>query len=145
MQAQEEAVRIGGITVKYLLEGAASDGGAGIFEFTVEPGAKVPPPHSHAASDEFVCVLEGKLRYSVDGTTRDLGPGESMFSPRGSVHQFSNPHSQRARVLSVNTPDIGSGYFRDVAALFGAGGPPDPAKLGRIMDTYGMVLARPAG
>jgi quercetin dioxygenase-like cupin family protein len=142
-EATTETIRIAGITVKYLLEGGASQGRAGIFEFTVEPGAKVPPPHSHSASDEFVYVVEGTLRYSVDGETRDLGPGESMHSPRGSVHQFSNPHSQRARVLSINTPDIGIGYFRDVASLFSAGGPPDASKLGRIMDAYGLVLARP--
>jgi len=32
------------------------------------------------------------LRYAVDDDVRDLKPGERMFSPRGPVHAFSNPH-----------------------------------------------------
>ncbi|WP_349608533.1 MULTISPECIES: cupin domain-containing protein [Cupriavidus] len=35
-------------------------------------------------------MLEGILRYSVDGVVRDLSPGQWMFTPRRSVHHFSN-------------------------------------------------------
>ena len=66
-----------------------------------------------------------------------------MFTPRGSVHHFSNPHGAPARALIVLTPDIGAQYFRDVGAIVNAGGPPDRAKLIGVMARYGLVPAPP--
>lgn len=66
-----------------------------------------------------------------------------MRTPRGSVHQFSNPHGQPARALIILTPDIGAQYFHDVAAVVSAGGPPDRVKLAEVMAKYGLVPAAP--
>ena len=110
---------------------------------TVPAGAHVPPPHSHTDNEECVYVLEGVLRYSVDDQTRDLNPGEWVSTPRGAVHQFSNPGSATARALVMMTPDVGAQYFLDVAAVVGAGGPPDRAKLMQVMTRYGLVPAAP--
>ena len=41
------------------------------------------------------------------------------------------------------TPDVGAQYFLDVAAVVGAGGPPDRAKLMQVMTRYGLVPAAP--
>jgi len=43
---------------------------------------------------------------------------------------------------SLNT-DIGAQYFKDVAAVVNAGGPPDKATLVTVMSKYGLVLAAP--
>src|SRR3954451_18221667 len=108
MQPQEQQViRIGGLEIRYLMDGVVSGAGSGMFELTVGPGARVPPAHSHSNNEEMVYVLEGTLRYSVDGEMRDLTPGGRMYSPRGSVHAFSNPHDRPARALVILTPDIG--------------------------------------
>ena len=135
----KQEIQVGQLQVRYLVDGAAR-GGLGVFELTVPAGARVPPPHSHAGNEEVVYVLEGSLRYTVDGETRDLRPGDSMSTPRGSVHAFSNPGAEAARALVVMTPDIGPQYFHDVAAVVNAGGPPDLAKLGQVMATYGIVV-----
>ena len=140
---ENSQIRIGALSIKYLLDGTA-EGTAGMFELEVPPGAMVPPPHSHTHNEECVYVLAGTLRYSVDGDARDLGPGDSMYSPKGSVHAFSNPHDELARVLIFNTPDIGAQYFHDVAEVVNAGGPPDKAALVAVMSRYGLVLATPA-
>jgi len=140
--AQPEAIKVGQLTINYLIDGAAS-GGMGVFEMTVPPGSNVPPPHSHSKNDECVYVLEGMLSYSVANVTRDLQPGEWMFTPRGSVHQFSNPHRDAARVLMILTPDIGAQYFRDVGAIVNAGGPPDREMLASVMSRYGLFPATP--
>jgi quercetin dioxygenase-like cupin family protein len=133
---------IGQLGIRYLIDGTAH-GGMGVFELSVPPNSQVPPPHSHTRNEECVYVLEGTLRYSVDGDSRDLQPGDWMFSPRGSVHQFSNPHGAPARALIVNTPDIGEQYFLDVRDVVAAGGPPDRAKLMAVMTRYGLVPAPP--
>ena len=135
-------IRIGGLIVRYLVDGSA-DGGIGMFELEVSPGSAVPPPHSHTFNEECVYVLDGTLRYSVDNETRDLQSGEWMRTPKGSVHAFSNPHDEKARALIVLTPDIGAQYFRDVAEVINAGSPPDKAKLVSVMDRYGLVPAPP--
>lgn len=141
-QAAGDVVKVGQLEIRYLIDGAAQ-GGLGVFELTVPAGSNVPPPHSHTHNEECVYVLEGTLRYSVGDDTRDLGPGEWMRTPKGSVHGFSNPHGTTARALIILTPDIGAQYFRDVAGVVGAGGPPDKAKLLAVMSRYGLVPAAP--
>ena len=138
----QQAIKVGQLEIRYLVDGARS-GGLGLFEMTVPAGAHVPPPHSHTDNEECVYVLEGVLRYSVDDQTRNLNPGEWMSTPRGAVHQFSNPGSATARALVMMTPDVGAQYFLDVAAVVGAGGPPDRAKLMQVMTRYGLVPAAP--
>lgn len=136
-ESSSEPIRVGQLGIRYLIDGAAS-GGLGVFELTVPAGSNVPPPHSHTQNEECAYVLEGVLRYSVDGETRDLKAGEWMSTPRGSVHQFSNPHQGTARALIILAPDIGAQYFRDVAAVVAAGGPPDRSRLLAVMARYGL-------
>jgi uncharacterized protein YeaO (DUF488 family) len=59
----------------------------------------------------------------------------------GVVHAFSNPFAVTAKALIVQSPDIGAQYFRDIAAVVGAGGPPDKAVLVSVMARYGLVPA----
>jgi quercetin dioxygenase-like cupin family protein len=133
-----DVIRVGQLQIRYLVDGRQGQG-LGVFELTVPPGANVPPPHRHTHNEEFVYGLEGSLRYSVDGATRDLGPGDWMSTPRGSVHGFRNEGTRPARALVVLTPDIGPQYFRDVGAVIDAGGPPDRARLAAVMAQYGLV------
>jgi quercetin dioxygenase-like cupin family protein len=138
---EQPVITIGQLQIRYLVDGVESGAGMGMFELTVPPGARVPPAHSHSNNEEIVYVLEGRLRYSVDAETRDLSPGERMYTPRGSVHAFSNPHAEPAKALVMLTPDIGAQYFRDVAAVVGGPGAPGPAKLVEVMNRYGLVPA----
>lgn len=137
-----DPIKVGQLEIRYLIDGTAG-GGLGVFELTVPAGSNVPPPHSHTFNEECVYVLAGTLRYSVDGETRDLRPGDWMRTPKGSVHGFSNPHQEPARALIVLTPDIGAQYFRDVAAVVSAGGPPDRTRLLAVMARYGLEPAPP--
>lgn len=135
-------VKVGQLSIQYLIDGSSS-GSMGIFELTIPPGSNVPPPHSHANNEEIVYVLEGSLRYSVGTDTRDLLPGQTMHTPKGVVHAFSNPFGSTARALIVLSPDIGEQYFKDVGAVVNAGSPPDKAATVAIMGRYGLVPAAP--
>jgi quercetin dioxygenase-like cupin family protein len=137
----KQVISVGQLEIRYLVDGARL-GGLGVFEMNVPAGARVPSPHSHADNEECVYVLEGSLRYTVDGETRDLQPGDWMSTPRGSVHHFSNPGAETARTLVMMTPDIGPQYFHDVGAVVNAGGPPDRTKLVEVMARYGLSPAR---
>lgn len=135
-------IKVGQLGIDYLVDGSAT-ANLGMFQLTVPPGSNVPPPHSHSNNEECVYVLAGTLRYSVGAETRDLSAGQTMSTPRGVVHAFSNPFAETARALIVLYPDIGAQYFRDIAAVANAGGPPDKKALVSVMARYGLVPAAP--
>src|SRR5215470_13141473 len=139
-----EEIRIGGITVRFLLEGEQTDGALAMFEFGVEAGAKVPAPHSHDAYDETIYGLDGVLTWTVDGEEHEVGPGEVLTIPRGVVHGFDSTGEVDARALGVVTPGIlGAAYFREAADVLerAAGGPPDLAALAEVMRRHGLTPA----
>lgn len=138
----QEVIRVGQLEIRYLNE-SGNGCQMGCFEMRVPPGSNVPPPHSHPANEEIVYVLEGTLRYSVGSETRDLQPGDSMATPRGAVHGFSNAGDVAVRALVINTPDIGAQFFREAGAIINAGGPPDKAKLVATMQKFGLVPGMP--
>lgn len=137
-----DEIKVGKLAINYIVDGSHSSS-LGMFELTVPAGSNVPPPHSHSNNEECVYVLAGTLRYTVGAETRDLTPGQSMSTPKGVVHAFSNPFAETARALIVQSPDIGAQYFKDVAAVLNAGGPPDKAALLSIMSRYGLAPAPP--
>jgi quercetin dioxygenase-like cupin family protein len=135
-------IKVGQLVINYLVDGS-NTGNIGMFELTVPPSSNVPPPHSHSNNEECVYVLAGTLRYTVGAETRDLTPGQSMATPKGTVHGFSNPFAEVAKAMIVLSPDVGAQYFKDVAAVVNAGGTPDKAALVSVMSRYGLVPAAP--
>ena len=144
MMAPKEIIRIGPIEVRFLLDGDDTGGALSVFEFLVPPGARVPAPHYHERVDEVAYGLEGALTWTVDGHIVPVGPGDRCFIPRGAVHHFVNAGAAPTRTLSVLTPaTIGPPYFRDMAALLAAGGPPDPARVAEVMRRHGLIVVPP--
>jgi quercetin dioxygenase-like cupin family protein len=142
-KAKQGIIKVWELEIEYLQE-AENGRQMGCFELRVPPGSNVPPPHSHSANEELLYVLEGTLRHALGDETKDLHPGQSVVTPRGVTHGFSNPHATMARALVVLTPDtIGPQYFRDVGEIVNAGGPPDREKLGAVMKQYGLVPPAP--
>jgi quercetin dioxygenase-like cupin family protein len=143
MSASEE-IKIGGLAVRFLLEGAASRGSVAVFEFEVAAGAKVPGAHSHDGYEETIYGIAGVLTFTVDGKRTDVGPGEVLCIPRGAVHRFDNVYEGLAKMLAIVTPGIlGPDYFREIAAVLraAAGGLPDQAAIGEVMRRHGLTPA----
>jgi quercetin dioxygenase-like cupin family protein len=141
----KENIHIGALELNFLLDGEDTDGTLVQFEMIVPPNAKVPAPHFHVDVDETLYVLEGTLTQTVGTETFELHPGGKSFIKRGIVHGFNNLHNKTARVLCTLSPaSIGPAYFRDIAAVINAGGPPDMQKVLAIMKTYGLEPVKPA-
>ena len=139
-----EEIRIGGLAIRFLLEGEALGGSVAVFEFDVAAGARVPGAHSHDGYEETIYGLEGVLSWTLDGQQTDVGPGEVLCIRRGVVHRFDNDHEVDAKMLAIITPGILSpNYFREMAAVIKAatGGPPDPAALAEVMRRHGLTPA----
>lgn len=144
MNNTSEEIRIGGIAIRFLIEGHAAGGSVAIFEFDVAAGAKVPIAHSHDAYEETIYGLAGVLTMTVNGQRNEIGPGEALCIPRGAIHRFDNFHSTEAKMLAIVTPGIlGPSYFREIAALVqaAASGPPDFAAVAAVMRRHGLTPA----
>ena len=139
-----EAIEVGDLTIRYLVEGEHSAGSVAVFEFDVPAGAKVAAAHSHDGYEETIYGLEGVLTWTIEGTPTDVGPGEALWIPRGAVHRFDNTGDVDARALAIVTPGIlGPDYFLEIAALIdaAAGGPPDLPAIAEVMRRHGLTPA----
>ena len=142
---KSEIIHVGQIGIRFLLESADTNGAVAMFEFTVPVGAKVPVPHYHKAYDETIYGIEGVITFTVEGKPVDIGPGETLFIPRGAVHGFNNLKQANVKALAVITPALlGPDFFREAAALLNAGGPPDVEKLKAVLLKHGLVPVMPA-
>lgn len=142
MVATGDEIRIGPLTIRFLLESEPPNGSVAMFAFDVPAGARVPVAHHHDAYEETIYGLEGVLTWTVGGQTTDVGPGDVLCIPRGVVHRFDNPHAADASMLAIVTPGLlGPSYFREVAAVVdaAAGGPPDPAEIAAVMRRHGLT------
>jgi len=140
----QDEIKVGGMAIRFLVEGEESGGSVAVFEFDVPAGSKVAAGHSHDGYEETIYGLEGVLTWTVESTPIDVGPGQALLIPRGAVHQFDNTGDVDAKALAVVTPGIlGPDYFREVAAILdaAAGGAPDFAALGDVMRRNGLTPA----
>jgi quercetin dioxygenase-like cupin family protein len=139
-----EEIKVGEMAIRFLVEGEQSAGAVAIFVFDVPAGAKVAAAHSHDGYEETIYGLEGVLTWTLEGTPTEVGPGETLFIPRGAVHHFDNTRDVDARALAIVTPGIlGPDFFREVAAILdaAAGGPPDLAAIAEVMRRHGLTPA----
>ena len=61
-------------------------------------------PHRHLHHDETIHVVEGTYEFVLEGRTRQLGPGDSVFVPRGSAHDIRNTGEAAGKRVLVFTP-----------------------------------------
>jgi quercetin dioxygenase-like cupin family protein len=141
---KKETIKVGQVTIDFLLEAADTNGSEAMFEFTVPAGAKVPVPHYHENYDETIYGLAGVMTFTVEGKAIDIAPGETCFIPRGAVHGFNNLKQEDAKALAVITPALlGPIFFKEIAEIVNAGGPPDVEKLKWVMTKHGLVPVVP--
>ncbi|XZF15500.1 cupin domain-containing protein [Chitinophagaceae bacterium MMS25-I14] len=144
MAHPKQTIQIGQMQLHFLLDGDDTNNGMVMFEFLIPEGAKVPIPHYHKDVDEMVYGLEGITTTTLNGNIVEIGPGDSVFIPRGAVHHHDNRHAGTAKSLVVLTPaSIGPAYFHEISELIKPGVPPDPQKAAEIMLRHGLVPVAP--
>src|SRR5215471_16840921 len=87
----DETIRVGLLTVRFLITGDNSSGSIAAFEVIV-PGAQrlAAPAHSHDHYEETVYGINGVLTWTVGGKQIDVEPGQALCIPHGAVHRFDN-------------------------------------------------------
>ncbi len=136
-----ETIQIGKLRLEFLRSKHETGGSLDLMRMTVPNEGQMPVAHYHKDWDETVYGLTGTLTFTVDGAEQAIGPGDTLFIPRGMVHGFDNRSGADAVCLAALTPGVlGPEYFRELGALI-AKGKPDEAEVQGIMLRHGLVPA----
>jgi hypothetical protein len=104
---------------------ASSDLSGGAFELFEElrPSRGGPPPHVHRERDEMFYVLDGRYAFTRGTDELEIGPGQVVFVPRGTRHQFTTLVAP-SRTLILIAPAGLAEFFREMGDRIGAGATP---------------------
>ena len=127
-----EHLALGDITIIVKATAENTAGSLTVFE-------EVPPLgdvglHIQHNEDEIYYVLEGEHDFVCGEQTFRLGPGGTIFMPRGVPHAHSRVVPGAGRLLGVTSPAGFDGFFRAFAEASRAGALHD--------DTYADVSAQ---
>jgi len=75
-----------------------------VVEAVYAPGGQPPPAHFHPEQEEHFEIVSGRLRVSLSGQERELGPGDAFDVPRGVAHRMWNAAGEPVRAIWVTTP-----------------------------------------
>jgi mannose-6-phosphate isomerase-like protein (cupin superfamily) len=110
---REERLTFGGVTVVIRVSAEDSGGAMTVLE-EVEPMVDTPL-HVHTKEDELFHIIEGEHVITLGEEEFRLGPGESIFAPRGIPHAQRRVAQGVGRELVVLTPGGFDQFFRDLA------------------------------
>ena len=134
--------------VAFLEEGTDERGDYLVIEHVWTRPGMMAGPHWHPVLTESFRVLEGRMRFRVDGTEFFLGPGERITIRPGEVHRFWNTGEGRLRVVhEVRPPGHHRRMFElwhwlDLAGKTNRHGvPKDPLALGLLWELQDGYLA----
>ena len=130
---------LGGIGVRFMINGADSGGGFALVEHPMGPRALAAPMHRHTREDEYSYVLAGRVGASLGGEIVYGEPGDLIFKPRGQWHTFWNAGDVPARILEIISPAGFEKFFEQVTGL-AERGDLNPQTMAALADVYGTEL-----
>jgi quercetin dioxygenase-like cupin family protein len=143
--SEGEAIWFNGALITVKFPGEWSDDKFSLVEVAA-PKGRATGLHTDP-SDETFYVLEGELRFHVDGEEQRLQPGETVSVRRGVPHAFLVT-SEVARFLVLNTPGTHDRFFRAGGTPatdrdFAAAPAPDHARTVAAAQECGVELLGP--
>jgi quercetin dioxygenase-like cupin family protein len=120
------------------LRGSDTNGQFLLIEQNSIPGIGIPM-HVHENEDEVFTVLKGNLKIKLELDEYVLGPGDTMFCPKGIPHAWEVVGTERAQVLLSNFP---SGLEFMLEELANLGQAPDFSSVSEISKRYGIEFVK---
>lgn len=124
--------------IRCILSGKETNGKVAVFEEIVAPGSG-PPRHIHPKQIEVFHIIDGLLRFEVDGETFQRGTGAAASVPAGAVHTFRN-EGDKPVIIHFELIPAGKSeeFFEKLVA-----GDYDQEKVEAFFKRYGLELAGP--
>ncbi|GAA3056237.1 hypothetical protein GCM10010464_21260 [Pseudonocardia yunnanensis] len=82
-----------------------------VAEQILEPGNKAPL-HWHYF-EENITIIGGRGRFTVDGETVELGPGNTVIVPSTAVHGFESIGDEPLHIIAAMGWPINEAYYVD--------------------------------
>jgi quercetin dioxygenase-like cupin family protein len=111
-QGEGEALSVMGAAVRFLCPADKTGMSWSMMEVTL-PKHAGPPSHDHPW-DEAYYVIEGEVRFGMDGREVLAKAGDFLYAPGGTLHSFQGASDRPARVLIFDAPAHAESFFRDV-------------------------------
>jgi quercetin dioxygenase-like cupin family protein len=138
-RGEGETLSVMGADVKFLCTADRTEHAWSLMEVTLPPDAG-PPPHTHPW-DEAYYVLEGEVRFFLDGKEQLVRGGDFIYAPGGTLHGFQGASASPARLLIFDAPAHAESFFREVEQE--VKGPQDMGKVPGIGQRHQIDFARP--
>lgn len=140
LQPEEgDSISLGGIGVRFKIDGRETGGAFAVVEHPVEPGVIVEP-HVHTNEDEYTFVVEGEIGARVGDQEIVARAGTWLFKPRGVLHTFWNRGPGSARLVEVISPAGFEHFFRELGQLLHEGA--EEERIGGLADRFGLRFDR---
>ena len=111
---------LGSIGVRFMIDGAESDGGFSLVEHPMSARALGAPLHRHTREDEYSYVIEGSVGALLGEEVLLAHRGDVIFKPRNQWHTFWNAGDEPARILEIIAPAGFERYFAELVAMGGS-------------------------
>lgn len=111
-QGEAETLTVMGAAVRFLCNAEKTDHAWSLMEVEL-PERAGPPPHNHPW-DEAYYIVEGEVRFQLDGRDQLFKAGDFIYAPGGTVHGFQGASSRPARVIIFDAPAHAESFFREV-------------------------------
>jgi mannose-6-phosphate isomerase-like protein (cupin superfamily) len=134
--ATAEVLRWGAVTMLVHADGPATGGSFTLLE-EVDPVDT--DLHVHEHEDELFHVLAGDHVFRCGDEEFVVGPGGTVFAPRGVPHAHRRVVPREGRMLVMVSPPGLEGFFRELARGARDGARPDPAVYAAASQRYGIT------
>jgi mannose-6-phosphate isomerase-like protein (cupin superfamily) len=124
--------------VNMIIRASAETTGGSMAVIEEVPPLVDTPAHVHAREDELFVSLEGDHVIELGGEEHRIGPGETVFAPRGVPHSQRRVVPGEGRLLVVMSPAGLEGFFRELAAA-DAAGTLGPEAYATASERYGIT------
>jgi len=106
----------------------------------VLPGGERIPVHRHEHQDEILFVHEGTATGVLGDSSVAIGPGTTVYVPRGVWHGVENTEATAVQIVWVIVPPGLEGFFRDLGVPPGTDCVPLPAEeMAEIRRRHGIT------
>ena len=124
------------------LKVATKDTGGGLFIIeNLNETKGGPPRHLHYEQEEWFYAIEGVYLLEIGDELFDLGPGDSILSPRKIPHAWAFNGKGRGRLLIAFQPaGLMESFFKELAKIKGV---PEKAVLKQLFHVHGMEITGP--
>jgi len=124
---------IGTMVYRIKLRAEETGGLFSLMDFTLYPGAIGPGPHYHEHQSKTFFILAGKMTFFLDEEKHVLTPGQTVFVPKKTVHDFSNPCDNPCRFLLQLSPGGLENFYEEAADS-------NPAQFAELLKEYSIMM-----